>query len=129
MKRDTWRLLLILAIVVIALLYLFPSYKFYFSPPEDPDELELIKRNSINLGLDLQGGIHLVLEVDPSGLSEDEREDVVDRVKEIITNRVDQFGVAEPIIHREGDWRIVVELPGIQEVERAKDLIGKTARL
>ncbi len=129
MKRDTWRLLLILATVVIALLYLYPSYKFYFSPPEDPDELELVKRNSINLGLDLQGGIHLVLEVDPSGLSEDEREDVVDRVKEIITNRVDQFGVSEPIIHREGDWRIVVELPGIQEVERAKDLIGKTARL
>ena len=129
MKRDTSRLVLILATVVIALFYLYPSYRFYFAPPEDLDDLERAKRNAINLGLDLQGGIHLVMEVDPSELSEDERADVVDRVKEIISNRVDQFGVAEPIIHREGDWRIVVELPGIQEVERAKDLIGKTARL
>ena len=73
--------------------------------------------------------MELVLEVDPSELSEDERRDVVDRVQAIITNRVDQFGVSEPIIHREGDWRIVVELPGIQDVERAQALIGRTARL
>ena len=79
--------------------------------------------------MDLQGGIHLVLEVDPAKLSEDERADVVPRALEIIRNRIDQFGVSEPIIHREGEWRIVVELPGVQDIERAKALIGKTARL
>jgi len=129
MKRETWRLVIILAAVLAAAYYLFPTYQFYFAPPDNPDEYERAKRQSINLGLDLQGGIHLVLEVDPGKLSADERSDVVDRAKEIITNRVDQFGVSEPIIHSEGDWRIVVELPGVQDVERAKSLIGKTAVL
>ena len=129
MKRETWRMVIILATVLVAFYYLYPTYQFYFSPPSNPDEYEQVKRQSINLGLDLQGGIHLVLEVDPSKLPEDERKDVVDRAKEIITNRVDQFGVSEPIIHGEGEWRIVVELPGVQDVERAKDLIGKTALL
>ena len=129
MKRDTWRSLTVVGTLLVALYYLYPTYQFYFAPPSNPDQLEQIKRKSINLGLDLQGGIHLVLEVDPSKLSEDERSDVVERAKEVITNRIDQFGVAEPIIHREGDWRIVVELPGVQDVERAKDLIGERARL
>lgn len=129
MNRSTLRLWIILGVILGAFYYLYPTYRFYFSPPTNLDELNLIKQRSINLGLDLQGGIHLVLEVDPSKLTEDERHDVVDRVKEIITNRVDQFGVSEPIIHREGNWRIVVELPGVQDVERAKKLIGKTARL
>lgn len=129
MKRDTWRSLTVVGTLLVALYYLYPTYQFYFAPPSNPDQLQQIKRKSINLGLDLQGGIHLVLEVDPSKLSQDERSDVVERAKEVITNRIDQFGVAEPIIHREGDWRIVVELPGVQDVERAKDLIGERARL
>ena len=129
MKRDTWRSLFTLATILLGLFYLYPTYQFYFAPPTNPDQLESVKQKSINLGLDLQGGIHLVLEVDPSKLSEDERSDVVDRVKAVITNRIDQFGVAEAIIHREGQWRIVVELPGVQDVQRAKALIGERARL
>lgn len=129
MKRDTWRSLIIVGTFLVALYYLYPTYRFYFAPPTDPDQIEQAKQKSINLGLDLQGGIHLVLEVDPSKLSEDERSDVVERAKEVITNRIDQFGVSEPIIHRQGEWRIIVELPGVQDVERAKDLIGERARL
>jgi SecD/SecF fusion protein len=129
MKRDTWRSLITMASILLGLFYLYPTYQYYFSPPTNPDQLDAIKDKSINLGLDLQGGIHLVLEVDPSKLSEDERSDVVERAKEVITNRIDQFGVAEPIIHREGEWRIVVELPGVQDIQRAKDLIGERARL
>ncbi|MEE2752370.1 MAG: hypothetical protein VX910_00190, partial [Candidatus Latescibacterota bacterium] len=129
MKRDTTRSIIILATIFLALFYLYPTYQYYFSPPTNPDALDAVKQKSINLGLDLQGGIHLVLEVDPSKLSEDERSDVVERAKEVITNRIDQFGVAEPIIHREGEWRIVVELPGVQDIKRAKDLIGERARL
>jgi SecD/SecF fusion protein len=129
MKRDTTRSLIILATVFLGLFYLYPTYQYYFAPPTNPDELDAVKQKSINLGLDLQGGIHLVLEVDPSKLSEDERSDVVERAKAVITNRIDQFGVSEPIIHREGEWRIVVELPGVQDITRAKDLIGERARL
>ena len=129
MTREYWRLLIIGATIALALFYLYPTYQFYYTTQENLDERERVKQQAINLGLDLQGGIHLVLEVDQTNLSEDEKTDVVARALEIIRNRIDQFGVSEPIIHREGDWRIVVELPGVQDIERAKGLIGKTARL
>lgn len=129
MTRENWRLSIIGATIVLALFYLYPTYEFYYAPPENLDRRERVKQQAINLGLDLQGGIHLVLEVDQANLSDDEKTDVVARALEVIRNRIDQFGVSEPIIHREGDWRIVVELPGVQDIERAKGLIGKTARL
>ena len=88
-----------------------------------------LQKRAINLGLDLQGGIHLVMEVDREGLTEEEGRDAVDRAQEVIRNRVDQFGVAEPTIQRQGENRIIVELPGLQDVDRAKNLIGRTALL
>lgn len=129
MNRESWRILFIGATILLALFYLYPTYEFYYNPPTNPDEKEQLKSQAINLGLDLQGGIHLVLEVDDSKLTEDEKFDVVPRALEVIRNRIDQYGVSEPIIHREGDMRIVVELPGIQDIERAKRLIGSQARL
>ncbi|MFT5368082.1 MAG: SecD/SecF fusion protein [Candidatus Latescibacterota bacterium] len=129
MNRETSRILFIGATIVLALFYLYPTYEFYYNPPENLDAREQLKQKAINLGLDLQGGIHLVLEVDDSELSDDEKFDVVPRALEVIRNRIDQYGVSEPIIHREGDKRIVVELPGIQDIERAKRLIGSQAVL
>ena len=70
-----------------------------------------------------------MLEVDLSELPEEEALDAVDRAQEVIRNRIDQFGVAEPTIQRQGDNRIIVELPGVQNVQRAKDLVGQTALL
>jgi SecD/SecF fusion protein len=92
----------------------------YFSYPLD-------KR--INLGLDLQGGMHLVLRVDAETLPPDQRKDAVDRAKEIIENRINEFGVREPNIQRQGDHEIVVQLPGVTNRKHALDLIGKTALL
>ena len=83
----------------------------------------------INLGLDLQGGMHLVLKVDTDELPNDAKSGAVKRALEIIRNRVDQFGVAEPSIQLKGKNRIIVELPGIADRERAVDLIGRTALL
>src|SRR2546429_3239072 len=57
------------------------------------------------------------------------RDDAVRQGVETIRNRIDQFGVAEPTITRQGEDRILVQLPGIQDPERAKALIGKTALL
>ena len=94
-----------------------------------PDTLADLHKNSLNLGLDLQGGIHLVLEVKTEGLDLEEAQDAVARAQEIIRNRIDQFGVAEPTIQRQGDNRIIIELPGVQDVQRAKDLVGQTALL
>ena len=53
----------------------------------------------------------------------------MDRAMQIITNRVDQFGVAEPVVQRQGKDRIIVELPGLKDIDRAMKLIGQTAQL
>jgi preprotein translocase subunit SecD len=82
----------------------------------------------LNLGLDLQGGSHIVLEAQPTPQTPVSN-DAMDGVLRIIRNRIDQLGVAEPAITREGRNRIVVELPGIRDPQRAIDLIGKTALL
>jgi SecD/SecF fusion protein len=56
-------------------------------------------------------------------------DDAVDRSREILSNRVDQFGVSEPSINKEGSQRIAVELPGVKDPQRARDLVGRTALL
>jgi len=83
----------------------------------------------IKLGLDLSGGMHLILRVDTSNLKEADRNDAVERAVEIIRSRVDQFGVAEPFIQRQGYDQIVVQLPGVTDSQRAKELVGRTALL
>ncbi|NIR45581.1 MAG: protein translocase subunit SecD [Gemmatimonadetes bacterium] len=85
----------------------------------------------LKLGLDLQGGTHLVLQVaDPDdAMSDDARTDAANRAREIIMNRINQFGVREPTIQRVGLDRIIVELAGIQDVDRAKSIIEQTAFL
>ena len=60
---------------------------------------------------------------------EDEAEDAINRVLEILVNRIDQFGVAEPTIQKQGDQRIIVELAGVQDSERARALLESTALL
>lgn len=82
----------------------------------------------LNLGLDLQGGSHIVLQAEPTPQTPISN-DRMDGVLKIIRNRVDQLGVAEPAITRQGRDRILVELPGIQNPQRAIELIGKTALL
>ncbi len=96
---------------------------------QDPAGWLRLQKKAIKLGLDLRGGMHVVLEVDKSHLNPNEAVDAVDRAKEILRNRVDAFGVTEPLIQKQGEDRIIVELPGITDVERAQDLIGKTALL
>ena len=94
-----------------------------------PKENELGEPVSpLNLGLDLQGGMHLAVEiVDPDGtLTEDTQADAVERTLTTIRNRIDQFGVREPTIQRVGD-RIVVELAGAFDPDRAKAIVAQTA--
>lgn len=203
-KHFKWRVLLLLATTAIALYYLFPTV---FGVPSLPSPVPFLlpRAEKLNLGLDLRGGMHLVLEVQtekavesaverlaaelrrvaekgkvPFERIEREGQDHI-RVKlsgagsrekmqkllsdypnlqqvegggpdelllvlaprevrdiqnnavrqslDTIRNRVDQFGVAEPYIVPEGERRIVVQLPGIKEPERAITLIGKTALL
>ncbi|MBN1918093.1 MAG: protein translocase subunit SecD [Verrucomicrobia bacterium] len=72
----------------------------------------------LRLGLDLQGGIYMVLETEP---------DARDLVYEKLRQRIDQFGVAEPLLQKEGDSRIIVQLPGATDLARAERLITERA--
>jgi len=87
-----------------------------------------VHKRALHLGLDLVGGMHLALEVDKSKLSAEEARDAGDRALEVIRNRVDQFGVFEPVIQKVGRDRILIQLPGVDR-DRAKSLIGQTAQL
>lgn len=97
--------------------------------PERLAEIADIDADAIRRGLDLKGGMYLVLEVDQEGMDTAEAEDALMRVKEILYNRIDKFGVSEPEITTFGSSRIVVKLPGLQDPERAKRLLGSTAQL
>jgi SecD/SecF fusion protein len=123
--------------VGLSLWFLWPTYRLATMSAEErqrlevenPEKLDNLHKKALKLGLDLRGGMHLVLEVDDSQLTSEEKKDVLDRALEIIRNRVDQFGVSEPVIQKEGTKRIIVQLPGLTDPERAKRLIGQTALL
>lgn len=78
------------------------------------------------LGLDLNGGIHLVYKADISKLSREEVGPSMETLKDVIEARVNAFGVSEPIVQTEGQDKLIVELPGINDTQKAIDLIGKT---
>ena len=92
-----------------------------------------LRNNGIKLGLDLQGGMHLALEVDdPESLMTPEATaDAIDRIERILRTRIDEFGVEEPLVQKAGLYRLIVELPGIGlgDESRAKNLIQQAAFL
>lgn len=90
--------------------------------------LFVIYKKPTNLGLDLQGGLHLILEAEETSEQKITRDAVLGSI-EVIRNRIDKLGLTEPIIRIKGDNNITVELPGIQNPEDAKEMIGKTALL
>lgn len=93
---------------------------------------EIGKRFQTQLGLDLSGGTHLALEADMTNVSIEERGTALDSAKQVIERRVNLFGVSEPLVQSavSGDsHRIIVELPGVTEVDKAVELIGQTAQL
>ncbi|MGI5873586.1 MAG: protein translocase subunit SecD [Bacillota bacterium] len=82
----------------------------------------------LKLGLDLQGGVSVTLQAEPEE-GETVSEEDMNNLCDIMTNRVDEFGVAEPLIQIEGDDRIIVELAGLDDVETAVEMLGTTAKL
>jgi len=141
--------------VALGIWSLIPTYQLYFMMPGQEKALNVklaravshddsarvqvevaefqmrkvgVHKRSLHLGLDLVGGMHLMLEVDKSKLSAEEAKDAGDRALEVIRNRIDQFGVFEPIIQKVGRDRILIQLPGVDR-DRAKSLIGQTAQL
>ncbi|MEV6288436.1 protein translocase subunit SecD [Kribbella sp. NPDC051770] len=80
------------------------------------------------LGLDLRGGTQIVLETSDSPTAKANAENT-DKALEVLRRRIDALGVAEPSVTRQGDKRIIVELPGVQDPREAAEVIGKTAQL
>lgn len=207
MKNKRFNLLLIAAVTLVALWSLWPTWRDYslsrqlssFSTQQDSlnfalshrSEIEDARQKSLKLGLDLKGGMHLVMEVDQvdlfsekawnrdarfdslmAGVAKEARSsdaDVVDllsaafrkdnvklsryfydirnsdseiqgklrkeaadalvRAREIIRNRIDQYGVAEPMITTQGNRKIIIELPGVSDENRMRNLLKGTAKL
>ncbi|MCL5674802.1 MAG: protein translocase subunit SecD [Candidatus Omnitrophica bacterium] len=87
-------------------------------------------QQKIKEGLDLKGGVHIVLQVErPPNIPNPNMSDITNRALEIIRNRVDALGVVEPSIEKSGINRIIVDLPGVKEPQQAIKIIGKTALL
>ena len=110
-------------LITVAIVIAMAGWQLYAQKTETGDWLKL--------GLDLQGGMHLVLEVDdPDGtMTTDAKSDMIDRVERIIRNRIDEFGVSEPLIQKQGRERLIVELAGVQDEEQAKGIIQSEAFL
>jgi len=116
------------AIIAVALLgSLFFLYRNYSEVGPDGKPL----RQAVTLGLDLQGGSQLALEIDErkARLAPEQRADAIDRALKIVRTRVDELGVAEPVIQKVGENRIIVELAGLQGGVRAKEVLQRTAFL
>ena len=88
-----------------------------------------IRRVPINLGLDLQGGIHLALEVDQSKGPVPDCADAIQRAEKVVRTRIDEFGTSEPVVQIQGRCRLIVELAGEKDPARAKSIIQRTAFL
>ena len=109
-KRDKWRLICVVAVVAVALVITFPI------------------QDKMRLGLDLRGGVHIVLQAKGTP-GNPVTSDSVDRLIAVLRSRVDQYGIVEPVIQRQGDDRVGIDLPGVDDPEAALDLIGRTAVL
>ncbi|MEK7680689.1 MAG: protein translocase subunit SecD [Patescibacteria group bacterium] len=131
--NQRWKIYGIVALVLISALIVFPVYankgidwvnkSANLGLPRFPD-------NGFNLGLDLQGGAHLIYKADTSVIPDGDHADSVEGVRDVIERRVrGGLGVAEPLVltTRVGDeYRIIVELPGVTDVSQAIKMIGET---
>jgi len=207
MKNKRFNLLLIVVVTLVSLWSLWPTWRDYslskqinsFGSTQDSlkyalshrEEIEEARKKSLKLGLDLRGGMHLVMEVDQVDLFEQkawnkdqkfvaimqavranaarsdariidlllaefkreniplsryfydirnsdqeivsklekESVDALSRAREIIRNRIDQYGVAEPVITTQGSRKIIIELPGVSDENRVRNLLKGTAKL
>jgi len=112
-------------ITLVVILAIFASALWVLLPVDS----ERFGRQGIRLGLDLQGGIHLVYRADLSQVEPGEEADVIDGVIAVISNRINPLGVTEPVIQKQGHDRIAVELPGLSITDKEKERLSRVALL
>jgi len=123
MQRKNWfTILFILLLAFFAGNLLFPQVL----------NLKIIPEKTFKLGLDLQGGTHLVYEADLSKIEQDSQSSSMQGLRDVIERRINLFGVQEPVVQiqeNEDHYRLVVELAGIEDPAQAIEMIGETPYL
>ena len=138
-SKIGWRTVVVLAVLAISIWSFWPTVRVHSLSGQE--KTDFIKNNpkvfkgAINFGLDLAGGTHVVVEIDTTGLKVRDGESRAEALQsaqeqslEIVRNRVDQFGLSEPVIAKSGENRIVADLAGV-DAEQARGLLGETAQL
>ena len=131
MSSMKWRLLMIASLTALAAWALFPRNRTVKTRGPDGILRESVERHvPLRYGLDLSGGMHIALEVDDSKQAVvGDRGELIDRALKTVRNRIEGFGVSEPMIAKSGSDRIIVELPGIAEQDRALAVVQDQAFL
>lgn len=124
-----YRLLLIAGLIIASIVALYPRKVVERVRGPNGFVYDTVKRVPLKRGLDLQGGMHLALEVDESKGAIDDKSKALENALKVVRNRIDQFGVSEPVVQMAGNDRIIVELPGIDDPRRAQDVVQKSAFL
>src|SRR5438093_8335668 len=131
MGKIRQRLYVIGALIVISIISLVPRNTKQRMIEAGTGRMKdtTVRRLPINLGLDLQGGIHLALEVDQSKGPVPDCADAIQRAEKVVRTRIDEFGTSEPVVQIQGRCRLIVELAGEKDPDRAKGIIQRTAFL
>jgi len=131
MSDLRWRIGVILGLLVVSVGLLVPkNVTQRFRDPQTGAMTDTsVRRVPINLGLDLQGGIHLALEVDESKGPVADCADAIRRAETVVRRRVDEFGTTEPVVQVVGNCRLLVELAGEKDPARAKQIVQRSAFL
>jgi preprotein translocase subunit SecD len=124
-----YRIIVIIALILASAAALFPRNVKERVKGPNGFVYDTVRRVPLKRGLDLKGGMHLALEVDESKGRVADKADALDKALTVVRTRIDQFGVSEPLVQKSGDDRIIVELPGIDDPQRAQEVVQKSAFL
>jgi preprotein translocase subunit SecD len=124
-----YRILMVLGLVAASAFALFPRDVTQRVRGPNGFVYDTVKRVPLKKGLDLEGGMHLALEVDESKGAVGDKAAALDRALTVVRTRIDEFGVSEPLVQRSGNDRIIVELPGIDDPQRAQEIVQRSAFL
>jgi preprotein translocase subunit SecD len=124
-----WRIAIILGLTAASIWALFPRTVVERVKRNGEFVYDTVRRVPLKRGLDLQGGMHLALDVDESKGAVPDKSKAIDNALKVVRNRIDEFGVSEPVVQKAGNDRIIVELPGIDDPQRAQDVVQKSAFL
>lgn len=132
MRKNPRRLLAVIILLTLLSIFINLPKIGNFNPNIVFQKLKIQKELTFRKGLDLEGGTSLVLRADMKDIKSSQRASALDSAKLVIEKRVNIFGVSEPIIQTSivnNDHRIIVELPGLTDINQVRDLIGTTAQL